>query len=82
MWIALTRGGPERPWITWVSSTISIFFVCQSLGSERQYFLHPMFVDEKFTRRHRSTATDSRRNHRILIGIRGKEPCQRWRSAL
>ena len=33
MWIALTRGGPERPWITWVSRTISMFFVCQSLGA-------------------------------------------------
>src|SRR5579872_2471921 len=66
-WIALTRGGPERPWITWVSSTISMFFV-------RQYFVHPMFVDEKFTRRHRSAATDSRYNHRILVGIGGDEP--------
>src|SRR5579872_1391449 len=32
-WIALTRGGPERLWITWVSSTISMFFVRQSWGA-------------------------------------------------
>jgi hypothetical protein len=41
------------------------------LGSVRQYFLHAMFVDEKFARRHRSTATDSGYNQRILIGIGG-----------
>jgi hypothetical protein len=43
------------------------------LGSVRQYFLHPMFVDEKLTRRHRSTAADSRYNHGILISIGGNE---------
>lgn len=40
----------------------------------RQYLPHAMFIDQKLTRCHCSTATDSSYNDRILIGIGRNEP--------